>query len=203
MPGLVSGPDEGDRTGALLAVALAAVAVAGACVAPVAAAGLGSPAGAEGGGAETGTGAGATAERGTAPGADAAGPPLDPAAGERVDRSAAAPVRAADGSAPTVESRTNVTLVTGQTVTVIETEAGTRYRVDAEGPAYRLTVDGDTYVLPADVDLEAFDRALFNVDLLVRQNLTDAETDAIPVIARMASTFSGTTSASWWIAWKQ
>ncbi|WP_134671340.1 S8 family serine peptidase [Halorussus marinus] len=91
-------------------------------------------------------------------------------------------IGANDSEPPTGANRTDVTLVTGQTVTAVETANGTRYRVAGDDRMRKVTTGDATYVYPAGVDFETFGRRLFDVDLLVRQNLTDAETDAIPVI---------------------
>ncbi len=82
----------------------------------------------------------------------------------------------------TVLDRTNVTLITGQTVTVVETTEDTKYRVDADLPMRVVETDRATYVYPAYVDFETFDRGLFNIDLLVQQGLADSESDSLPVI---------------------
>jgi PGF-CTERM protein len=75
-----------------------------------------------------------------------------------------------------------VTLITGQTVTVVETENRTRYRVSSDAQIHKVSTGNATYVFPDGVDFDTFDRRLFNVDLLVQQNLTNGETDSIPVI---------------------
>ncbi|WP_458205807.1 S8 family serine peptidase [Haladaptatus sp. NG-SE-30] len=77
----------------------------------------------------------------------------------------------------------NVTLITGQTVQVVERDDRTTYRVDADVPMHRISGPDGTYIYPDGVDFQRFDPALFNVELLVAQNLTDGETDSIPVIA--------------------
>ncbi|WP_227353713.1 S8 family serine peptidase [Haladaptatus salinisoli] len=77
----------------------------------------------------------------------------------------------------------NVTLVTGQTVRVVEGDERTVYRVDADVPMHRISAPDGTYIYPDGVNFSKFDPALFNVELLVAQNLTDGETDSIPVIA--------------------
>jgi len=85
-------------------------------------------------------------------------------------------------SIPENATTTDVTLITGQTVTVVETERRTLYRADANGTMHRVSTPNGTYVFPESVDFDTFDRDLFNVDLLVRQNVTDGETGSIPVI---------------------
>jgi len=114
---------------------------------------------------------------------------LSPTAPERIPRppgvNESAEVETIGGTGsrvPAGENRTNVTLVTGQTVTVVGTGNGTRYRVAGDDRMRKVTTDDATYVYPEGVDFETFDRRLFDVELLVRQNLTDAEADSIPVI---------------------
>ncbi|WP_276301916.1 S8 family serine peptidase [Halorussus lipolyticus] len=85
-------------------------------------------------------------------------------------------------SLPENATTTEVTLVTGQTVTVAEVDNRTRYHVEADVPMQRISTDNETYIYPESVDFGTFDRNLFNVDFLVEQNLTDEETDSIPVI---------------------
>ena len=87
-----------------------------------------------------------------------------------------------NGSIPANATTRRVTLVTGQTVTVVETDNATRYRVSGDARMHKVSTGNATYVFPVGVDFGKFDRHLFNVDFLVRQNLTDAETDSIPVI---------------------
>jgi subtilisin family serine protease len=77
-----------------------------------------------------------------------------------------------------------VTLVTGQTVTVVERNGERTYRVDADVPMTRVSTGEGTYVYPQSVTFERFHRSLFDVDLLVEQNLTDRATDAVPVIVQ-------------------
>jgi PGF-CTERM protein len=85
-------------------------------------------------------------------------------------------------SLPSNATTIDVTLITGQTVTVVETENRTRYRVSADDRMRKVATPNATYVFPKGVDFETFDRKLFDVQFLVQQNLTDAETDSIPVI---------------------
>jgi hypothetical protein len=85
-------------------------------------------------------------------------------------------------SIPENATTTDVTLITGQTVTVVETENRTQYRVTAEDRMRKIRAANTTYVFPMGVDLEKFDRNLFDIEFLIQQNLTDAETDSIPVI---------------------
>ncbi|WP_137284875.1 S8 family serine peptidase [Halorussus salinisoli] len=75
-----------------------------------------------------------------------------------------------------------VTLVTGQTVTVVETGNRTEYSIDSNVTMQRVSTPKGTYIFPEGVDFDTFDRDLFNVDLLVQQNATDEETSSIPVI---------------------
>jgi PGF-pre-PGF domain-containing protein/PGF-CTERM protein len=85
-----------------------------------------------------------------------------------------------------VSDPVNVTLVTGTTVTVAPRPNESRYVVHGTADTETVHTDRGTYVFPTDADRSAFDRTLFNVDLLVAQNLTDAHTDSIPVIVTSA-----------------
>lgn len=76
----------------------------------------------------------------------------------------------------------NVTLVSGQRVTVIQSGNETSYVVDADVEMRKVETPRGTYVYPAGTDFSTFDPSLFNVDLLVDQGLTDEESGAIPVI---------------------
>ncbi len=82
---------------------------------------------------------------------------------------------------------TNVTLVTGQTVTVVEQGNETTYQVHSPGLRKVETRQG-TYVFPQSVDFTTFEPALFNVDQLVAQNYTDADTDSVPIIVERRET---------------
>jgi len=88
-------------------------------------------------------------------------------------------------------SRTSITLVTGQTITVVEFGNETRYRVDADVPMQQVETPRGTYIFPAETDFGTFDRDLFNVDLLLEQGLTDEESEAIPVIVTQRSEAAG------------
>ena len=100
-----------------------------------------------------------------------------------------------------------VTLITGQTVQVHEHGGRRQYVVDSDDDeAIRsfeveegANVPAGTYIVPADADLTTLSPLLFNVDLLVDQEVTDEETDAIPVILELAVDVSdgpGTMSAA-------
>ncbi|WP_135535146.1 S8 family serine peptidase [Halostella pelagica] len=88
----------------------------------------------------------------------------------------------ADRAGAANESAVTLTLITGQTVTVEKRRGETVYTTDAETAMRRISTPDGTYVFPENADLERFDPRLFNVDLLVEQNLTDANVDSIPVI---------------------
>jgi subtilisin family serine protease len=68
---------------------------------------------------------------------------------------------------PGAVTRTNVTLVTGQTVTVVRRGGATTYLVDAAVPMRRVSVGNSTYVFPEWVDFRTFDPALFDVERLL------------------------------------
>ena len=81
----------------------------------------------------------------------------------------------------------NVTLITGQTVTVVRRGNETEYRVPTDAELQQVSTPEGTYFFPRHVDLDRVDPALFNVDRLVEENLTDAESDSIPVIVRRST----------------
>ncbi|MFC4447796.1 S8 family serine peptidase [Halorussus aquaticus] len=87
-----------------------------------------------------------------------------------------------NASLPENATTKRVTLLTGQTVTVVETGNRTEYRVSADVRMQKVSTGNSTYVFPVGVDFGKFDRHLFDVEFLVQQNLTDAETDSIPII---------------------
>ncbi|MFC4551967.1 MULTISPECIES: S8 family serine peptidase [Halorussus] len=77
---------------------------------------------------------------------------------------------------------TRVTLVTGQTVTVVREGDRTLYRVSGDDRMRVVATADAAYVYPVGVDFERFDSQLFDVGFLVDQGLADADTDSIPVI---------------------
>lgn len=81
----------------------------------------------------------------------------------------------------------NVTLITGQTVTVVQRSNDTEYRIPDGDELEQVSTPEGTYFFPKHVDLDRVDPALFNVDRLVEQNLTDAESDSIPVIVQRSA----------------
>lgn len=130
-------------------------------------------------------GGSSTPPSGTAPG-DAEATPAHPADGVSATPTPT-PTHDPTSTPPNQTERVNttvhnVTLVTGQTVIVSETDGERSYSVDADLEMRTLETQRGTYVYPETVDFQTFDRQLFNVDLLIEQNLTDARTDAIPVI---------------------
>ncbi|KRV49415.1 hypothetical protein AQ490_20745 [Wenjunlia vitaminophila] len=93
---------------------------------------------------------------------------------------------------PSTASSAQVTLVTGDVVTVT-TQAGGEQAVDiqpAKGTAKTFQTltdpDGDVYVIPSDavegLAAQSLDRRLFNVTQLIRDGHGDAESDQLPVI---------------------
>jgi len=149
-----------------------------------------------------GSGGGAPHADGTA--AAEAGAPVEQAAAPSMAPPDAAPAGSAAGFAgdpgevpperTAGVNRTNVTLITGQTVTVVERDGDTRYRVAADDPMHVVHTAEGTYVYPEGVDFRTFDPALFNVDLLIEDGRTDADTRSIPVIIERADP-RGTPSA--------
>lgn len=79
-------------------------------------------------------------------------------------------------------SVTNVTLITGQQVRIVRSNGTTNYVLDTETPMHKVETPEGTYIFPVGTNLQKFDPALFNVDLLVSQGYTDAQTDSIPLI---------------------
>ncbi|MFP8958360.1 S8 family peptidase [Natrialbaceae archaeon A-CW3] len=82
-----------------------------------------------------------------------------------------------------------LTLVTGHTVTVFETDGDRRYTVeDTDGsdvPYKAVDRPEGTYVVPAQVDLSIYSEELFNVDLLIEQGYADDDVDGTPVIVML------------------
>lgn len=87
--------------------------------------------------------------------------------------------------------KSQVTLITGQTVTIMNTTNGTHYSVDADVPMQKISTKRGTYIFPTTVDFSTFSPSLFNIDLLRQQNLTDSKTPSIPVIITGASQDAG------------
>ena len=83
-----------------------------------------------------------------------------------------------------------LTLVSGHAVEVLDD--GDRLQVslepteEAEAVEVIATEGQGTYVVPDGVDFDVVDEDLFNVELLIEQDLTDGETDGIPVIVTYA-----------------
>jgi len=80
-----------------------------------------------------------------------------------------------------------VTLITGDTVAIVDSANGTQYRFlgNTNGTIYET--DTSVYVVPDGVNRSRFDRTLFNVDLLRQQNLTDRESGSLPIIVKWTS----------------
>lgn len=78
-----------------------------------------------------------------------------------------------------------ITLITGETVHLTETEDGWSVTSQTGSSVRVVEAGGSTYVYPSDVDFSVYDRKLFDVEFLIEQGLTDAETDAIPVIVNV------------------
>ena len=81
------------------------------------------------------------------------------------------------------EDGVELTLVTGETLEIVETPEGERV-ISSDTPAdlHQLDAPDGTYVFPTDVDFSVFDPDLFNIDLLLEQGLSDEESGGIPVI---------------------
>jgi subtilisin family serine protease len=79
-----------------------------------------------------------------------------------------------------------VTLVTGQTVEVVERGGRRAYLTDATEPMRRVTVGNRTYVYPEGVSFETFEPALFDVDRLLAEGVGDGESTTVPVIVTLA-----------------
>ncbi|WP_135855383.1 S8 family serine peptidase [Halorussus salinus] len=117
-------------------------------------------------------------------------------------RSLDAPATDTDaGNATTVSDTSgtvvgNVTLVTGHRVRVVERNGSIRYRTRPDADLRKVVTSEGTYVYPTGIDFRRFDRRLFDVDLLRRQNLTDRERETIPVIVSTAAEESDPTRPS-------
>ncbi|TKX87533.1 PKD domain-containing protein [Halorubrum sp. SS5] len=88
-----------------------------------------------------------------------------------------------------------ITLVTGETVHLTETADGWSVTGQTGSSIRVVEAGGSTYVYPSDVDFSVYDRKLFDVELLIDQGLTDAETDAIPVIVDVGGVSSSAVGA--------
>lgn len=92
-----------------------------------------------------------------------------------------------DTSGPTHEY--TVTLITGHTIHVEERDETRLYTIERgdEPLAYDLIEGEDgTYFIPDYVDTSTYAEHLFNIDFLIDQDYTDAETDVTPVFVREA-----------------
>ncbi len=105
--------------------------------------------------------------------------------------------------------RTQVTLITGHTIVIIEresspTEAGSEHSSDDTSTERTYAVEEDTkdqfrvieesdgtYIVPEGADLDALDRLFFNIDYLVDQGYDDKTRDRIPVLARTGEATGG------------
>ncbi|MFC6951874.1 S8 family serine peptidase [Halorubellus litoreus] len=74
-----------------------------------------------------------------------------------------------------------LTLLSGQTVTAVQSNGETGYRTTDDAALRRVETADGTYVLPAGVDLERFSPALFDVDYLFRNGYDDAESTRVVV----------------------
>ena len=81
-------------------------------------------------------------------------------------------------------TETAVTLVSGHTVTVVRSGNETSYLVNGSATTYQVETDRGTYVFPQSVDLRNVSRNLFNVDMLVRHNLTDERTNTTRLLVQ-------------------
>ena len=80
-----------------------------------------------------------------------------------------------------------VTLVTGETVVVVDDGDEVNYHIsDAEGHYAQYGDDAGMYVVPEDINLDVYDEELFNVTRLVDEGLTDDEVNGVPVIVEHA-----------------
>ena len=97
------------------------------------------------------------------------------------------PLHSAESAPPSDVSPstvTNVTLITGQTVRVIDRGDDRRYDADTDEVMYTAGSPDGTYVFPKGVDFDRFDPELFNVDRLIEDGYADNDTDSVPVIIR-------------------
>lgn len=94
-----------------------------------------------------------------------------------------------------------VTLISGHIVTVSSSEGGDRkYQVSRPNPAASVTYrtyenSHDTYVIPTGSDYAKLDKALFNVDYLIRENYHHRKSLPVIITAPDASHLGAVTSA--------
>jgi subtilisin family serine protease len=91
---------------------------------------------------------------------------------------------------------TTITLITGQTIHISEAGNDRQYTVTSDREAEHLqfievtddpTLPDGTYAIPATADVELYSPLFFNLDLLIEQGFTDAQTDVMPVIVTTAT----------------
>ncbi|MFB6254224.1 MAG: S8 family peptidase, partial [Halobacteriaceae archaeon] len=86
----------------------------------------------------------------------------------------------------------NVTLISGQTVTIIENGNQTLYRVTPRNATmYRINTQHGIYIFPKGVNFSKFHPIFFNITFLRQQGWTNNATSAIPVIVRKDNDVSG------------
>lgn len=82
----------------------------------------------------------------------------------------------------------NLTLITGQSVKVIDQHGERVYDVQApESEMQQVETEDGTYIFPENVEFETFSRELFNVDRLFEQGYSNSETDSLSVIVQLDS----------------
>ena len=83
-----------------------------------------------------------------------------------------------------------ITLVTGETIHLAEADDGWTVSTEEKTTLHVVEAANSTYVYPDGVDFSVYDRALFDVDILIEEGLTDAESDGIPLIIDVDTTRS-------------
>lgn len=75
-----------------------------------------------------------------------------------------------------------LTLITGDIVAIDKRGLEPTYRLLGNKSATKFETRTGVHIVPEGVDLTKFDKSLFNIDLLREQDITDAESDSIPII---------------------
>jgi len=76
-----------------------------------------------------------------------------------------------------------VPIVTGQIVTVVAYQDGQRaYHISGDEEMRQLTIRNQTYIFPKSVNFDQFSPSLFNIDLLLEQNITVSRSRTFPVM---------------------
>lgn len=84
-----------------------------------------------------------------------------------------------------------LTLVTGQTITVVTDGDDQRIVTDSDEPLHKVETSSGTYVYPEGIDFSVYDRSLFNIDYLLEEGYADADSDGYPLIVSVSDNTAG------------